>query len=159
MQRVGGRWLSWCLGLATACGGRYESSPEAQPSASQGGSATSSTGSAGRSSAGAGGSATPDETDACRVQKQNYADYREQLVAQYSAFGCAQDSDCVVFYNQTACDSSCVLTTTAAKRAVVDGLNNFALGNCNSYCLPNPKPNCGDPPPPHCANGQCQVIQ
>ena len=159
VQRVGGRWLTLGLGVVAACGGRYQSSPDEQPNGGKGADATSSTGSAGRSSTEASGGTTADVTSACLIQKQNYADYREQLVAQFSVFVCSQDSDCVVFYNQTSCDSSCVLTTTGAKRAVVDGLNNFALSNCSSYCLPDNQPNCGDPPPPHWSNGQCALLR
>jgi hypothetical protein len=159
VQRVGGRWLSLGLGVVAACGGRYQSSLDDQPTSDQGGTATSSTGSAGLGSTQASGGATLDVTSACQVQKQSYADYREQLVAKFSVVGCNQDSDCVAFYNQTSCDSSCVLTTTGAKRAVVDGLNNFALSNCSSYCLPDVKQDCGDPPPPHCSDGNCEVLR
>ena len=144
MQRVGHSWLLLSLGLALACGGRYQSGEHDEVD-------DGATGTAG-TSATAGNST-------CVAQQQAYADYREQLIAQFSSFACAQDSDCVVFYNQTSCDSSCVLTTTAARRGLIDGLNNFAVSNCSSDCQTVPAPLCGPPPPPHCAMGRCQLVR
>lgn len=169
MQRAAYSWPSLTLGVLAgfailACGGRYESSSREQPGGGKGGAPPISTGSVGGSATGVAGTApgvggtAPDLTDTCRAQQQAYADYREELVAQFSSFRCVQASDCVVFYNQTTCDSSCVLTTTAAKRGVIDGLNNFAQGNCSSDCVPRTKPSCGEPPP-YCADGQCVLVR
>lgn len=186
VERAAHFWLSIPLFGLLACGGRYASTRHDEPSSSAGSSSssagTSSTSTAGSSSAGTspicacespgcspgyvevpndGGCCSHCELDqiACQQENADYLSYRADLIAQFSSFGCMQASDCVAFYIQNACDHSCLLTVTGARRAVIDGLNNYAIGNCREACFQSPKPDCGEPPPPVCASGHCAVIK
>ena len=95
----------------------------------------------------------------CVEQNADYLEYRMQLIAQFSDYGCMTNTDCVAFYIQNGCDHSCLLTVTGARRAVIDGLNNYAISNCDETCFQNPKPDCGDPPVPFCFNGVCSIVK
>lgn len=176
------------LAALLACGGRYSSSRHDEPTGEAGnassaaGSASSSAGSS--SAAGAGTSpicpCDPPECApgftlvshgkdccphceldvvACQRQTDAYLSYRAELIMRFSSFTCTVDTDCVAFYLQNSCDDSCALTVTAARRAVVDGLNNYATSNCNPACFSDPKPNCGDTPAPFCADGHCLFVK
>jgi hypothetical protein len=179
-------WFLVPLAWLAACGGRYSTTRHDEPSGSAG-SAASSAGSGGTSAAGTGGAGTspicpcdpiacgpgyvevPNDdgccfhcervVDACELQTEAYLAYRDELIAKYSSFGCMQASDCLAFYIQNKCDDSCMLTVTGARRAVVDGLNNYATGSCNDTCFPYPKPDCGLPPPTVCSNGRCGIVK
>jgi hypothetical protein len=70
-----------------------------------------------------------------------------------------QASDCLAFYIQNGCDDSCQLTVTGARRAVIDGLNNYATSSCNDSCFPYPKPDCGAAPAAVCSYGHCATIK
>ena len=186
MERAARRWLSIPLLGLLACGGRYASTRHEEPSSSAG-SSSSSAGTSSSITAGTGSAGTPPicacespgcspgyvevpndggccshcelDPDVCLQENTDYLTYRENLIAQYSSFGCMQASDCVAFYIQNACDHSCLLTVTGARRAVIDGLNNYATGSCNDACFSDPKPNCGDPPAPICSLGRCAIVK
>jgi hypothetical protein len=95
------------------------------------------------------------DQDACEQQSADYLLYRTELIAQFSSYTCVANTDCIAFYIQNSCSDACLLTVTGARRAVIDGLNNYATSNCNEACLANPKPSCGDPPLPACREGVC----
>jgi hypothetical protein len=115
---------------------------------------------AGAGDAGSAGEAAaagrPALSDACVAQFVSYGDYRSQVAAEFSSFGCTVDSDCLAFYDQSACDPSCVLLITGARRGVVDRLNNFETSNCATDCWPQPWTICPAATPPSCVSGQCQ---
>ncbi|HEX2871262.1 MAG TPA: hypothetical protein VHP33_08400 [Polyangiaceae bacterium] len=186
MERAARLWLSIPLMGLLACGGGYASTRHdelsgsagsASSSAGRGGTSTAGTGSAGTSpvcacdpiDCGPGYVEVPNDdgccfhcersVDACELQTEAYVAYRDELIARYSSFGCMQASDCLVFYIQNRCDDSCQLTVTGARRAVIDGLNNYATVSCNDTCFPYPKPDCGVPPAAVCSNGRCEVVK
>lgn len=192
MERVVRLWLLLPLGWLLACGGRYASTQQDEPS-NTGGTPASSAGTSNGSATGNGSAAgngnagrpticpcdPPDcnelevmvpnpngccfhcepDPQICQAQGDAYFQLRQNLIAKFSSFACMQDADCVVFYNQNSCDNSCALTTTAARRGLIDGLNNYAISNCNAECLPSPTPDCGAPPPPNCSNGRCEIVK
>jgi hypothetical protein len=154
--------VSWAL----ACGGRYERDPPTSDAVGHAGSpASSSSGASGSSSGGAasGNGGQPAVTGgagvmdvACAKQFIDYGDYRSQVVNEFAPFGCTIDTDCRSFYDQSACDPSCVPLTSAAFRGVLDRLNTFELLNCNSDCSPQPWVTCPAGAPGHCVSGSCQ---
>jgi hypothetical protein len=105
---------------------------------------------------GQGGDAGGSGLDPCTAQFIDYGDYRSQVMVEFSTFGCKVDSDCLSFYDQSACDTSCVLLTTGARRGVIDRLNNFETTYCSQECSPQPWMMCPTPFTAHCVSGRCQ---
>jgi hypothetical protein len=152
--RVG---FSSLLLLLVACGGRYESNPAgADESGSAGATTGSSAGSAATTPPGPSGSAGSDQLGPCQRQQAAYLGYRQQLVEDFEPFGCQADVDCLSFYDRTTCDPVCTLISTGARRGLIDGLNTYAISNCNRECLVAPLPACPAPPPARCVMGRCQ---
>jgi hypothetical protein len=175
MWRSGGPWVVLSVGWALACGGRYErSAPNSDAVGLAGSSASSSSsrvsgsgsggfvGGGGRSAAA--GSAGVIEVAgsaglmdiACANQFIDYVDYRSQVMTEFSSYGCMIDSDCRNFYDQSACDPSCVPLLSSAHRGIIDRLNTFELLNCDLACSPQPWVACPLAPPAHCVSGSCQ---
>lgn len=178
-------WFLVPLAWLAACGGRYSSTRHDDEPSGAAGSSSAGKGSTSRAGTGSAGTSpicpcdpilcgpgyveVPNhngccfhcerEEDPCLQQKEDYLSYRSALIEQFSSYGCKQDTDCVAFYIQNSCDNACRLTITGARRAVIDGLNNYATSNCNEGCFPDPKPDCGDPPIPFCLDGLCTAVR
>lgn len=161
MWRFGLPALVLGLGCCLACGGRYESSApddDGQAGSSSGGR----TGGVGGANSSTGGQAvvpvagSSGLVDVCINQFFAYGEYRKQAVAEFSSFGCMTDADCLSFYDQSACDTTCVLLKTGARRGLVDRLNNFETTSCAQECAPQPWNSCPPPPLPLCVSGSCQ---
>jgi len=166
MWRFGLPALVLGLGCAVACGGRSERSApdDGGPSSSQGG------GPSGGGGGGTGGAASGNGGQVaapiagslgwvgpCLDQLVAYDAYRHQVVTEFSSFPCMLDDDCVAFYDQSACDTSCFLVTTAARRGVIDRLNNYETGSCAPECAPREWGGCPPPPQPRCVLARCQL--
>ena len=92
----------------------------------------------------------------CLSQHADYVEYRAQVMAEFSSFPCMADADCLAFFDQSACDPSCVRLATAARRGVVDRLNNFETSGCAQECSPQPWLACPRATPSRCVSGRCQ---
>lgn len=150
-----------------SCGGRYRVGADEQqdepplggddPSSNSVGGSSSQGGAAGAGARAGGGTSTntPME-DSCEQQQQSYFQQRQQLIDEFASFGCMTDADCLTFYDQSPCDSSCSkVITTGARRAVVDGINLLAQRVCPEECLVYQKPACPVPPLAVCVGGRC----
>ena len=168
MRRGGSPWVVLSFSWALACGGRYERNAPASDAAYHAGSTSDGASGAGNApvaggsggqGAGAGAGSAGVMDARCANQFSDYSEYRSQVVAEFSSFGCSADSDCRSFYDQSACDTSCVLLTSAAFRGILDRLNTFELLNCDLDCRPQPWLTCpasSAAAPPHCVSGRCQ---
>lgn len=166
MSRTAASWLVASLVWAMACAridrniGSYAPN-EPTASSDAGAPAHASADSGGGSAVGgqsgeAGVPGSAGAPDACAVQLADYDDYRMQVLAEFSSFGCEVDGDCLAFYDQSACDPSCALHVTGAGRGVVDRLNNYETSNCAMDCWPQPWTSCPAPTKATCVAGRCQ---
>lgn len=158
------------LGCAVACGGRSErSAPDDDGLPSSQGGGRSGSGSGGNDSvnggvtSGNGGqvalpiAGSVGLVDPCIEQLVAYGEYRHQVITEFSSFACMVDDDCLAFYDQSACDTSCFLVTTAARRGVVDRLNNFETTSCAPDCAAQPWASCPPLAQPRCVVDRCRL--
>jgi hypothetical protein len=152
-------WAVTWLSCVLSCGGLYRVGADEKddsPSNSAGGSSPHGGEASAGKRTGGGSSTVPPMVDVCEQQQQSYVLQRQQLIDQFASFGCTQDADCLTFYDQSPCDSSCSkVITTGARRAVVDGIDLLAHRVCSEECLVFQKPACPVPPTAVCVAEHC----
>jgi hypothetical protein len=154
-----------CLlaGFALACGGRSESNPKTYATAGNdsggdvgnagSGASAGTSGSASAGTAGTGASA-----DVCELQQQDYAEQRDQIIAEFADVACTTPKNCIAVYDPSNCSLDCsYLVVTAAGRGVVDRLVILGQRVCPGDCPSRAPVNCPSPPVPECIQGKCRV--
>lgn len=92
----------------------------------------------------------------CYAQQQDYAFFRQELIAKYSTLSCMTDADCGVYYENNACGSGCGISLP--NQFIKDfelNLNAYAQANCHPFCPRAPEPPC-EPFIPSCWKGYCE---
>jgi hypothetical protein len=177
-------WLVLPVGFALACGGRYEKTihdrtDDIGGSAAGGSSPSGGTG-IGGSGAGVstGGGCACDpiacgpgyktvpkgccwecviDVQACEQQRQNYAEFRLEIISSQSMNPCMTAADCGIFEDRTGCSPDCgFVIPNSARRGIDDRLYAYAEMTCNPDC-PSPSiPPCPPPAMPACVAGRCR---
>jgi hypothetical protein len=96
------------------------------------------------------------DASACARARQDYAEFKRQLLDKYSSVYCYASTECGIYYEANRCGSSCGIPIFAGLLKDLDAnLTNYANANCPADCPPVPIPPCEPPAGPLCLEGAC----